>query len=164
MKKLFFIIWFVLSFGIIFSQEQKIQTKSNDISVEEILKTTIIHKDRTGVDYNWKLSNPACNGCGSFYYSIVRTPNADYDNRYWYYLLIWSNSYYGNKTLASSYITGLNIDVILADNTKHRVLESAWILALPKTQYFNGMSYAAKIWSTENDIIINVTWDKVEVY
>jgi len=160
MKKIGLFILLALFSLMSFSQVQEKQ-KSN---VEIILETTGIHLDRQGNEYDWKMSNETCYGCGAFRWAVTRTHKIDEEGKYWFYVLIWSNSFYENGLLTSSYITGMHLHVRTADNLEHHVLGPFWVLAPPKTDLFQGITYAAHVWSYEPEIIVDLLWDKVEAY
>ena len=166
MKKIVLIITLIfVSLGLFCQIQQKVQTNIMYNEVTEIFNTTQIHVDRTGVMYDWRLSNPACNGCGSFYYAITRTLSPDDLGRYYFYLLIQSNSYYGNGVLATTYIKGFNMDVSLSDGSQVHVigpLES--ILIEPSKMLGDLPKYVAHVWSTETDIVIYVDWTSVQAF
>lgn len=166
MKRLGLLILLGL-FGLVAFGQKKVQMQHDNYmtDINEILKSTNIHTDRTGCLYDWRLSNPACNGCGSFYYAITRTFKPEEDGRYYYYLIMQSNSIYGNGILATSYIQNINVSVILADGETIHVLGPFYALVQPIQQSEDlGARYIAHIWSTEPDIIIEVTWGSVQAY
>lgn len=69
--------------------------------------------------FDWRLSNDSCNGCTSFYWTVVRSTNSHYSKVtntyvYEYFLVLSSNSMYANGELAPMYIGGL---FLVADGT-----------------------------------------------
>jgi len=164
MKKLFLILVLMIFCLTVFGQN-KVQSKNSFKSeATEIIDMTQIHVDRTGVVYDWRLSNSPCNGCGSFYYAITRTPETDIEGKYYYYILAWSNSYYGNGILATTYIQDIDVDVILSDDSENHVLGPFYVIIKPKTTTDDGIVYVGHVWSTEPDIIIKMRWGSVQVY
>jgi hypothetical protein len=146
---------------------QSVQQKQQDYmtDVDEILYSTQIHIDRTGTSYDWRLSNPACSGCGSFYYAITRTEWPDEEGKYYYYLIMQSNSIYGNGILATSYVQDIHVHVVLTNGENVHVLGPFYALVTPmQTGDESGARYVANLWSLEPDIVIIVEWDSVTAY
>lgn len=147
MKKLLIILIVLFSF---FSFESKAQTQ--------------VHVDRTGYVYDWKLSNQACYGCGSFYVSVERTTYADEKGLYWFYVYFWNNSYYGNGNIASTYVTNINVYGVDVKRGKYLITGPFYFVVLPKTNSFDGYNLAATIYSYDPYQVLNITWGQVTAY
>lgn len=145
MKKIIFIILIFLSTNFCYSQEQ-------------------IHVDKTGYSYDWKLSNKACNGCASFYVQICRTKSYAKNGYYTYYVYFYSNSFYANGHIASTYIIDINIFIVDASGYRQKILGPFWVLAPPKSDYSDGVYLGATLYSKDPYQIINVTWGQFSVY
>jgi len=123
-----------------------------------------IHFDKNGQSYDWRLSNAACNGCGSFYYLINKSIQRDYNDNYYFYVYFWSNSFYGNGVLGSSYINDIRIYYIDNNNNKVLLVGPYYFLALPKNDNFNGYNLGATLWSKDQGMIVYLEWGSVTTY
>ena len=166
MKKILALILLMWIGATVFSQEMKQQNVRSKSKSEaaQLMETTQTHVDRFGATYDWRKSNVECAGCGSFYYAVTRTPEPDYEGKYYYYLFFWSNSFYGNGTQASSYVTGVSVDAILSSGESVHVFGPVDILAKPVTDYFDGVTYVGYVWGLEPDMVISVLWTSVQAY
>lgn len=106
----------------------------------------------TQVYVDWQLSNQGCLGCASFYWKVNRTPLANG----WQFDIWWySNSFYENGVRASTYVSGIlvNVDGYLLRK------DPVWILF--KDQYSNQLTSFVSMNSNPK---IYITWGAITIY
>lgn len=117
-------------------------------------KIEILNKKQTSTYIDWKLSNDGCYGCASFYWKVTRS--YDYNtNRYLFYIYFYSNSYYENTIWASTYLTGVYINV---DNF-YINKQPIWLLF--KDVYTNQLT---SFYSYNANPTIKITWTGMSIY
>lgn len=125
---------------------------------------TTIHIDRTGYKYDWALSNEARYGQGSFYLKVERTIFPNEKGYYFFYVYFYSNSFYLNGQLASTYITDVNMYMISPMGYKQQITKPFYVLVPPKSNAFNGVYKGAYLYSTDPKQIIEITWESISAY
>lgn len=116
-------------------------------------------------NYNkWIESNPTCPGCGSFFTMIVDEKTQAKNGYYYFYVYLWSNSYYGNTYAASSYVKNIEIFFINADGLEMSVINFTYALIPPKSNYFNGWFQLAYLYNTHPNQTIRIKWSEVKVW
>jgi len=115
--------------------------------------------------YNiWNVSNPPCYGCSSIYVMVVNTKVPDKSGFYFYDIYLWSNSFYTNGYVASSYVKNINFYMVDPHGTQKYILNVDYALVPPKSQYFNGSYYLGYIYSVSAKQTIKLTWSEINVW
>ncbi len=125
---------------------------------------TQIHIDHNNVTYNWRSSGQSGYGLGCFYICVTRTTEPDAKGLYWFYFYAWSNSFYSNGLVASTYITNININAVDINGRQIHLVGPYYFLAYPKTTTFNGYNLAGTMYSPDPQQIFNITWGTVTPY
>ena len=125
---------------------------------------TVVHSDRNGMVYDWKLSNQACYGCGSLYVSILRDSKPNEKGLYYFYVYLWSNSFYANGLKASTYVTNINVYAGNGDGGKTSVLTIPYFVAKPKTDIFSGYNLIATLYGADPTQVWFITWVQIQAY
>lgn len=112
--------------------------------------------------YQWvKIDEPRC-GSGSFYIYISKEYNIS-SRLYYYKIFLWSDSYYRNCGVASTLINVFNV-YIYANGKYSKVLNLEYILANPKSNYFDGWNYVAYVYTYNENQNFKITWEDVNSY
>ncbi len=119
-------------------------------------KKTQVHVDKNSKTYNWALSNDGCWGCASFFWKIEREIEPDAEGFYNYEMAFSSNSFYSDKSLTSTYVSGIKITFIDA-TSEYLAAESFYQLIPPNEKRYK------KFGSKDPQQVIKVTWDPVKL-
>lgn len=103
---------------------------------------------------DWKLSNDGCYGCASFYWKVNRTYDFRYST-YYYNIYFYSNSFYSNGAWASTYLTGIYVNVDGYYINKRPV----WLLF--KDVYSNELT---SFYTVNSNPTIKITWTGMSIY
>ena len=125
---------------------------------------TMVHVDKMGQSYDWKLSNQACNGCGSFYMRVDRSVYPDQRGLYYFYVYFWSNSFYANGYTANTYITELNF-YFIQNGTYFFAYNLPYLLVSPSdVKQLSDKNLGAVLYGADNGQIIKLTWKQAIAY
>jgi len=127
---------------------------------------------QTVVQQNWRLENEG--EWDSFYWSVLRTNQTDFQGKYGYYIYFFSNSYFNSKSdgynydKASTYIR--DIDIVMKDYNYvygKKVMTSKIFLNLPSFTcdwYCDPNYYAATFWSYNPYGRFTITFGKASAF
>lgn len=124
----------------------------------------IIHSDRNGMLYDWKLSNQACYGCGSLFLCVLKDKTTNAKGLYQFYVYLWSNSFYANGLKASTYVTNITIFAVNGNGDKTSILNIPYFVAKPKTDIFNGWNLISTVTGADPQQVMQVTWGGIQAY
>ncbi len=112
--------------------------------------------------YQWVKINDSQCGKANLYIYVDRVYN-NASRLYYYNIYFWSDSYYRNCEVSSTLIN--NINVYAFSNGKYtKVLIVPYILAKPKSNYFNGWNFLGYVYSYSSNQNIKVNWGSANLY
>ena len=112
--------------------------------------------------YGWvNVSSPQC-GKANFYVQVERTYN-NASRLYYYNIYFWSDSYYRNCNASTTYISDINVYSL--NNGKYtKMFGQPYMLVKPKSNYFNGWTFAGYVYSYSSNLNIKVSWGGASLY
>ena len=112
--------------------------------------------------YQWVNIGSSLCGKANFYVYVDRTYNSS-SRLYYYNIYFWSDSYYNNCNASPTYIS--NIGAYAFANGKYtKVLGTPYMLAKPKSEYFNGWNFLGYIYSYSSNQNIKINWGGASLY
>jgi len=115
--------------------------------------------------YNqWIQVGNTCYGCSSFFIKVINTTRPDSKGLYYYDVYLWSNSFYSNGYVGSTYVKNIKVYAKDISGAETFILKLDYALVPPKSDYFNGHYYLAYVYSTSARQIIKIKWDNIEVW
>lgn len=106
----------------------------------------------------WVQVGSSCYGCSSFYLMVVNETTPRTDGLYYYNVYLWSNSFYNNGYVSSTYIKTIKIYSKDISGTETFLLKLDYALIPPKSDYFDGVYHLAYLYSYSARETIKITW------
>lgn len=159
MKRPLFILLLFLSTSLFAQQQQQKEQAYYQPKVEEIGFV---------VQQNWKLENPQ--SWSSFYWQVIRTDRKDANGYFWYYVYLYSNSYFNIKNSddkyikAVTYITDVNIMIYHSYKSKIYKEESYFIPHAVCDHKLDNRNYLIYFNSMSDESIISLEYGTIDAY